>query len=325
MYADAILRPLKWLAVRGGVHADLLTYDVLNNCAVQSVAHPSETNPPGDASCLSQQDFGYYREPVQEATTSGIAIMPRGTVIAGPFEGFNVTASAGQAVRSLDPIDITQDAAAPFARVTSGEGGAMYAGGTRDVRLVARSIFFETKVNQDLIFDELVGRNVLTGATTRTGWVGAVRATGTFWDESANATLVKATYDATGLLFPYVPDVVLRSDTAFFHDLPWTVLRSKMRGRLSLGVTYVGPRPLPYGQRSDDIFTVDGSASLVWKMFELSVASTNLLDSRYKLGEYNYVSDFHTQPQPTLVPMREFTAGPPRMVFVSLSATLGGS
>jgi TonB family protein len=325
MYADANLKPLKWLAVRGGVHADLLTYDVLNNCAVQSVAHPSETNPPGDASCLSQQDFGYYREPVQEATTSGIAVMPRGTVIAGPFDGFNLTASGGQAVRSLDPIDITQDAAAPFARVTSGEGGAMYAGGTRDVRLVARSIFFETKVNQDLIFDELVGRNVLTGATTRTGWVGAVRATGTFWDESANATLVKATYDATGLLFPYVPDVVLRSDTAFFHDLPWTVLRSKMRGRLSLGVTYVGPRPLPYGQRSDDIFTVDGSASVVWKMFELSVASTNLLDSRYKLGEYNYVSDFHTQPQPTLVPMREFTAGPPRMVFVSLSATLGGS
>jgi len=66
-----------------------------------------------------------------------------------------------------------------------------------------------------------------------------VRATGAFWDESANATLVKATYDATGLLFPYVPDVVLRSDTAFFGDLPWTVLRSKMRGRLSLGVTYV--------------------------------------------------------------------------------------
>ena len=118
---------------------------------------------------------------------------------------------------------------------------------------------------------------------------------------------------------------MLRSDTAFFADLPWTVLRSKVRGRLSLGVTYVGPRPLPYGQRSDDIFTVDGTASLAWKMFVLSASSTNLLDSRYKLGEYNYVSDFHTQPQPTLVPMREFTAGPPRMVFVSLSATLGGS
>ena len=100
-YYDANLKPLKWLAVRGGVHADLLTYDVLNNCAVQSVAHPSKTNPPGDSSCLSQQDFGYYREPVQESTTSGIAVMPRATVIAGPFEGFNLTASGGQAVRSL--------------------------------------------------------------------------------------------------------------------------------------------------------------------------------------------------------------------------------
>ena len=170
-----------------------------------------------------------------------------------------------------------------------------------------------------------MGRNILTGATRRAGWVGAVRATGAFWDESANATLVKATYDETGLLFPYVPDVVVRSDTAFFGDLPWSALRSRFRGRVSVGATYVGPRPLPYGQRSSDILTIDGSASLVWKMLELSVTSTNLLDSRYREGEFNYVSDFHTQAQPTLVPMRAFAAGPPRMVFVSLGATLGGT
>ncbi|HEX4447991.1 MAG TPA: TonB family protein, partial [Polyangiaceae bacterium] len=41
LYADANLRAAPWLALRGGVRGDLLTYDVLNDCAAQSVAHPS--------------------------------------------------------------------------------------------------------------------------------------------------------------------------------------------------------------------------------------------------------------------------------------------
>lgn len=325
LYGDADLKPVKWITLRGGARADLLTYDVTNNCAVQSVAHPSETNPPGDASCLSQQDFGYYREPIQESSTSSAAIMPRGTILVGPFAGFNLTASAGKGVRSLDPIYITQDAKTPFASVDAYEAGMLYAGGTRDVSVVARSIFFDTQVDHDLIFDETVGRNVLTGATTRTGWVGAVRATGAFWDESANVTLVKSRFDATGLLFPYVPDLVARSDTAFFANLPVHIAGDPVRGRLSLGTSYIGPEPLPYGARSNDIFLMDAALDFDWRMFELEVSSTNLLDSRYMLGQYNYVSDFHTQPQPTLVPSGEFTAGAPRMVFVSLAATLGGT
>src|SRR5207237_2305456 len=63
LYFDLNLKPLSWIAVRGGLRADLFTYDVLDNCAVQSVSHPSKTNPPGDQSCLSQQNFGDYREP----------------------------------------------------------------------------------------------------------------------------------------------------------------------------------------------------------------------------------------------------------------------
>ena len=61
----------QWAALRGGVRTDLFTYDVIDNCAVHDIAHPSPSNPPGDASCLSQDDFGKYREPVQRATTSG--------------------------------------------------------------------------------------------------------------------------------------------------------------------------------------------------------------------------------------------------------------
>jgi hypothetical protein len=86
----------------------------------------------------------------------------------------------------------------------------------------------------------------------------------------------------------------------------------------------VGARPLPYGEVSGDIFTIDAAATLAWGPYQVRVFSTNLLDTQYRLGEYNYASDFHSQPQPTLVPDRTFTAGAPRGVFATFGVTLGG-
>jgi hypothetical protein len=200
-----------------------------------------------------------------------------------------------------------------------------YAGGIDDVSIVARSIFFATLVDHDLIFDENVGRNVLGVGTHRVGWVGALRLTGSFFDESANLTLVRATYDDTHLLVAYVPGDVLRSDTSVFHELPWRIGDAPVRGTLGCGVTYVGPRPLPFGQDSDPIFTVDASATLSWTRFQIGLTSTNLLGTKYRLGEYNYASDFHSQAQPTLVPERMFSAGAPRGVFATFAITLGGA
>jgi hypothetical protein len=54
------------------------------------------------------------------------------------------------------------------------------------------------------------------------------------------------------------------------------------------------------------------------------LSGQNIFDAKYRLGEYNYASDFHSAPEPTLVPQRHFTAGAPRTVFLSVSATLGG-
>jgi hypothetical protein len=326
LYGDANLKALPWLGFRGGVRADLFTYDVLDNCAVHDVAHPSRTNPPVDESCLSQQDFGRHREPNTRASTSSAALMPRGNVILGPFTGFTFNASYGQGVRSVDPIYITQDVKTPFASITAYELGVGWAGTVRkNVAVVARSIFFETDVDKDLVFSQTEGRNVLGVGTTRRGWVGATRITGPWFDEAANLTLVRSAYDDTHLLVAYVPDVVLRSDTALFTDLPWTLVASKIKGTLSSGVTYVGPRALPFGQRSSDIFTIDAGATLGWRNYEIGVLSTNLLNAQYRLGEFNYASDFHSQPHPTLVPERHFTAGAPRGIFGTFQINFGGS
>lgn len=325
LYADANLRPLAWLALRGGVRADVFTFDVNDLCAVQSVAHPSTANPPGDQSCLTQQGFGAYRDANQRASTASTAVMPRGSLLVGPFFGLTASFSAGQGIRSIDPSYIIQDAKTPFASITALEGGLTYQRRHGGLDVGLRSVVFHTKVDKDLIFSQTEGRNQLAGATTRLGSASSARLTGSFFDLSANLTWVRATFDDTRLLIPYVPDLVVRGDGAVFGELPWwRPLGHGLRTSASAGVTFVGPRPLPYGGRSDTLFTIDANLTVGWRFVELGLSAQNLLDARYRLGEYNYASDFHSQSFPTLVPVRAFSAGPPRTLFLTLAVTLGG-
>ena len=50
----------------------------------------------------------------------------------------------------------------------------------------------------------------------------------------------------------------------------------KPRGSLGLGMSYVGPRPLPYGQRSQSMFTADASATLTFSHYEVGLTVANL-------------------------------------------------
>jgi iron complex outermembrane recepter protein len=321
VYGDLSLSPLAWLTLRGGARLDLFTFDILNRCAVQSVAHPSPTN---DQSCLSQEDFGAHREPVQPATTSSTAFLPRASVLVTPVAHLTFSGSYGSGVRSIDPQFITQDVKTPFASARSVDLGASYTRDLSGTSLALRTGVFQTKVDKDLIFSESAGRNLLGGSSTRRGLLGAARLTGGFLDESLNVTLVRATFDDTGLLIPYVPDLVVRSDTALWRALPWDLGGEPVTAAAGVGVTYVGRRPLPFGERSDRIFTVDASLSLARRPLKLALTATNLLDAQYRLGEFNFTSDFHSQPAPTLVPVRHFTAGAPRQLMLTLQVLLGG-
>ena len=62
-------------------------------------------------------------------------------------------------------------------------------------------------------------------------------------------------------------------------------------------------------------------------MAEIGLSATNLLGTQYRLGEYNFTSDWQNQgdTRPSLVPVRHFTAGAPRALFATLTLTLGGS
>jgi outer membrane receptor protein involved in Fe transport len=175
----------------------------------------------------------------------------------------------------------------------------------------------------------------LGGPSRRIGSASSLRARGDFFDLAGNVTWVRATFADTGLLIPYVPDLIVRADGSFFADVPWGRERlggHAVRASASYGITYVGPRPLPYGTRSDRIFTVDGNVTLGWRALSLSASVQNLFDVRYRMAEFNYASDFRTQatsamavPSPTLVPVRHFTAGAPRTFLLSIGLTWGGA
>lgn len=328
LYADANLSLLEWLVVRAGARADFFTYAVQNNCAVQSVRRPSVTNPPGDASCLSQRDFGLSREPTERMSATGAAIMPRASLLLGPFKSVTVSGSYGTGVRSIDPQFVSQNRDTPFAAIAAWEAGASYQNRLRDGALdvSGRAVVFGTRVDRDLIFSETVGRNVLGGATTRLGAMVQGRVHGSFFDLAAHATYVNSRFDDTGLLVPYVPDVVTRGDAVVFGQLPFGLMGSALKASAGLGVTFVGRRALPLGQRSDIIFVSDANAELTWRFVTVGLGATNLFNTRYREAEFNYTADFRTTaPYPTLVPGRLFTAGAPREVFLSLAFNLEGA
>jgi iron complex outermembrane recepter protein len=315
-YVDASLKPLRWVTVRGGLRADFYHYLVVNHCALTT--QNSFGADPLDTECFSSDRLG-YRSSEQTASTSASIFQPRVTLLLGSFQGFSFSLSHGRGSRSVDPQYVNQDLKTPFAKVDASELGVSYNHSLGPVDVSARSVFFQTRVDKDLFFNETEGRNTLANGTTRTGWAGNARVTGSFFDVAANLTLAKATFDDTRLAIPYAPGLVARADGIIFGDLPLDLV-----GSLGTGVSYVGKRPLPFQEFSQTTFLVDVGASLRYRAVAVGLISTNLLDRRYRLGEYNYASDFGSQPYPTLVAARHFAAGEPRAIYGTLTLTLDG-
>jgi len=320
VYADAELTPAAWVSLRGGLRADLFQYQVTNRCALS--AQTSFGGDPLDTECFSSDRLG-YRSPDQTTSTAASLLQPRATLLARPWPGLQLSASYGRGARSMDPEYINQDLDAPFAVADAIEIGASFVRSLPSADVSLRTVLFRTHVDKDLFFNETEGRNTLASGTTRSGWSGSARATGQFWDLAANQTLVRARFDDTRLAVPYAPGVVGRADGVLFGALPLSLGGAALSASLGAGVSFVGQRPLPLGEVSNQTWLVDVGASLGWRALSLGLIATNLLDRRYWLGEYNYVSDFRSQPYPTLVAARHATAGEPRAVYATLTLSLG--
>jgi hypothetical protein len=88
------------------------------------------------------------------------------------------------------------------------------------------------------------------------------------------------------------------------------------------GLTLLGPRPLPFDERSRTVFLADAYTAVRRGELGLRLEVKNALDSRWRDGEFVYSSRFDPDSAPSLVPARHFTAGSPRMASLTLEVHL---
>jgi iron complex outermembrane recepter protein len=322
VYADVNVSPVWWLNLRGGLRVEMVSLSVRNNC----VKNSNPLNPQVETACAFVDDRGLSRSPAEQKNAHGLALMPRGSLLLGPFRNVTFSVSAGTGVRSAE-ADLANDGRnLPFAKIFSYEAGAAFVQkiGTVDANL--RAVVFGNRLNGELLFDETLGRPVSGPSTSRVGALLAGRGRGTFFDLSGNLTWVKGTFDEGGSVVPYVPALLLRIDGAIFGELPrWKPLQSHLHAKAGLGLSYVGARALPDTQEKSVPFTVlDVSAEVSWRQFTFGLAVGNLFDLRYNLGEYNFASDFRVPGSTSSsADARHFSAGAPRSAMLTFGINLG--
>lgn len=316
LYLDGQLGFGKRVRVRGGGRADLLFFDVDDRLGNFIPAFSQKTHVAG------------FRR-----TAAGIAAGPRATLEADPLPWLRISASYGEGYRSPQARQLEEGERAPFAKVKSYEIGTALRHETRLALVLAA---YQTSLSYDLAFDPGEGRLERIGPTTRRGVVAYLRAKPASWLHAAvSATTVHATLDAPpiptpenpsppyvrGQSLPYVPPVVVRTDTSATGSLG-SVAGHDVTLRVGYATTFLSARPLPYGASSPPVFVVDALAALRRDSLELSVDVTNVLGARYADTEYAFVSNWNTTPVPSRVPARHITAGAPRAVFANLTVHL---
>jgi iron complex outermembrane receptor protein len=335
LYIDTELRFLRWLALRGGVRGDMFEYDTLDHCALHDTVLNSAT-PALDQLCYDRDRSG-PRDPTTRRSASGLAFEPRATLLVGPFADVTLVASVGSGVRAADPSYLADGDKAPFSSITAGEAGAVWNHVHQRLNFNLRALYYYTRVGRDLIFDQQQGRNTLAPGTTRQGMLAAARVSGSFFDVAASGTYARARFDRTaadpaneyfpadtGNQVPFIPSWVGRLDGALFGALPQLQLGTwPLKLRASSGISYASPRPLLFGEMGQTLFVVDAAVGAAAGPFEIGLSAQNLFDSRYRLAEYNYVSEFRPNPvAPNLLPVRHFSAGPPRTLMLTLTVHL---
>jgi hypothetical protein len=302
------------------VRQDFFDYNVLDSC---QTAGNYALGQPLNVNCPSYDRAG-PRQPTRRQTATGQFLAPKLTALLALPLDLTLTASAGLGGESIDARYISQDQQSPIVKLRAGEAGLIYRRQLEEIALSARAVGYYTHVDQDFIFDPALGRLSASPGTTRVGVVGALRATGRFFDEAASVTTVNPRFDDTHSLVPYTPLVLARSDTALFGPVPgnWHLFEQRLFGEAGLAVSYLGKRSLPFSQFSDPTLQIDASLTLRAGPVKAGVVVTNLTNKQFPLSQFFYASDFHSRDYPTLAPAAHFTAAPPRIVLFTLEIDL---
>ncbi len=235
--------------------------------------------------------------------------------------GLVSTLAYGEGFRSPQARSVSEGERTPFTTVTSYEAGLRW--GER--RLGASVAGFYTRLSDDLVFDQSTGRNERVPGTTRTGLGvdGTARPTPRL-SSSVAFTYTRAVFRegdgrvTAGSLLPYVPQIVMRADFSYRPSLGAVAGRS-LEGKLGWGISYLGERPLLYGEMGHDTALFDVDAGLSLGSVELRADVFDALGAPWYDGEFSFASRWNPAVQPTLTPTRHVTVGAPRTILVTLT------
>lgn len=302
------LQLLSWLELRAGLRIDAFSFGV------------TDTNQP-----LSDREG--KRISTQTSQAFGFAINPRLTLDISPWPRLHFLASYGQGTRSTEAAALSDNEAAPFARAHVMDLGVSLAHGRKPqgFSLNSQLSYSFTAVDKDLLFSEIEGRNIIIGSSTRHAVLLGLRMGYRAWfDALLNVGWTYATLDATGELLPYIPQLIVRIDTAITGQLfTWNIGGIPLLGKLGLGFTFVPGRPLPLKAFGDPMFLLSLGAELQLWHFTIGLEIRNLLGLQYRQSEFNYASNFlGPNAHPPKLPTRHFAAGEPFYMMVTLGISL---
>jgi outer membrane receptor protein involved in Fe transport len=307
------------LHARLGLRADVLSYDIedrLGNFA--PLVRPQD-----------QYIVGFRRSAL------GLAWGPRTSFDWHITHELSLLAAYGEGYRSPQARLLEEGEQAPFTKVRSADAGVRLDFGD-PLRLTVGG--FYTRLSDDIAFDAGEGRLERIGATRRRGATAQLVSRPRPWlVQSLSLTVVDATLleqppgsaedpqppFVRGQRLPFVPPVVLRADVGAERRLFELRGSAAVVGRAGLGLSFLSPRPLPYGDSSASVGLLDASVGAKLLPFELGVEGFNLLGRRYAALEYSFPSDW--EPSDGLrprTPARHIAAGAPRSFLVSLGVTL---
>ena len=334
LYGDANLRATPWLTLRGGAARRSLHVQRQRSLrGARRVAPVEDQSRPATQSCL---DAAELRPPSRAEPATRRRRASRccraASLLVGPFAGRHarrLSYGQGHAVdRSQSTSPRTSRRRSPASRPYEA-GVIVCALRSRDVELVARSVFFRTHVDRDLIFSETEGRNVL-GERHDAHRMGrrASRADGVVLRRSGE---------------PHARPIDVRRHAAprpvrarrghalghrALHELPLEIRREEAAGRAAAGrhVRRAARAAVRRAQR-DHLHGRRLGHARAGRNFELGLVATNLLDRRYRLGEYNFASDFRSESRLGADARARSATSPPARrarIFVTFGVNFGG-
>jgi hypothetical protein len=317
-YVDIDVRALKKIRLSGGVRADFLAVSASDRLGYDVPARAQAGGIPGAE--RSTQGL-----PVSPRAMLEYAFVPEVAVAVSYGEGFrslgaNATVATSDGIAGQGPT--IQEGAKPYSKVRSVEAGMRAQ--TRGERFTASVSAFETRVENELVFEATSGGFTTQAASLRRGLVASTVVKPLRWLLASVATSVSSstfTTLAPGVshYVPNVPPVLFRADVTVRGTLA-TLSGAPLTGRVGVGYTYLAGKHLRDNVVGPSNSVLNAGGAIRYRAIEVGVDGYNVLNLRYADDAAYYVSNWSVQPgTPLATPAIHLTQAPPLTVLGSVS------